>query len=147
MLTFEQYLQDRDPDLYNEISMSDMAKLPGKAWKGAGELMGRGTRNLTAGALLGGAALGLGGGMGAFNRHHTPIHPVAQQIAQQDDDSVDDYEDSEDSEEQGGGSQYSGRPQRGQSAKEFLRGKGLAGKVLAIANPFSTYHKKKRAGF
>ena len=111
MLTFEQYLQDRDPDLYNEISMSDMAALPGKAWRGAGNLMGRGTRNLTAGALLGGAALGRGGGMGAFNK------------------------------------QYSGRPQRGQSAKQFLRGKGLAGQVLAIANPFSTYHKKKRAGF
>ena len=146
MLTFEQYLQDRDPDLYNEISMSDMAALPGKAWRGAGNLVGRGTRNLTAGALLSGAALGLGGGMGAFNKHHVPIHPVAQQIAQQDDDSADDYEDYEDSEEQGGGSQYSGRPQRGPSSKEFLRNKGLAGKVLAIVNPLSKYHKLKRAG-
>jgi hypothetical protein len=96
VISFDEWLKNRDENLYSEISMSDIGSgikkgynVAKDAWKGAGKLVGKKARNATAAVLLGGSLLAhsMSGYSDDVNKvaAHNRITPAAAYQLQQDD--------------------------------------------------------------
>lgn len=95
MISFKEYLQARDEEMFNEINFQDITdfgknayKVGKNAWTGAGNLVGKKARNYAAAGLLGAGALayGMSGNPDAelVSKHNNITSAQAVQMQQED---------------------------------------------------------------